>query len=86
MKAGLDGLHFHDLRGTAITRLRAAGYSVAQVCAVTGHAEKDAEAILRKYTATSEISLDILAKPERISNKSDNGTDNGLPGTEANTA
>lgn len=84
--AGLDGLHFHDLRGTAVTRLRAAGYSIWQVCAITGHAERDAEVILGQYTASSEMNLSALAAPERIPNKSDNGTDNGLSGPSAKLA
>lgn len=36
-KAGLDDLHFHDLRHSAATRLIAAGVPVAEAMKVTGH-------------------------------------------------
>jgi integrase len=39
-------LHFHDLRGTAVTRLAIAGCTVPQIAAITGHSLKDVEVIL----------------------------------------
>lgn len=45
-KAGIEDLTFHDLRGTAVTRLAIAGCSVAQIAAITGHSLKDVEGIL----------------------------------------
>ncbi|CAN5440225.1 hypothetical protein BH11PSE4_BH11PSE4_41290 [soil metagenome] len=39
-------LHFHDLRGTAVTRLALAGCTVPQIAAITGHSLKDVETIL----------------------------------------
>ncbi|MFN3825896.1 MAG: hypothetical protein ACK4RN_18160 [Pseudorhodobacter sp.] len=44
-------LHFHDLRGTAVTMLGAAGVPVPQICAVTGHTLQSATRILEKYLA-----------------------------------
>lgn len=44
--AGIEDLTFHDLRGTAVTRLAIAGCSVAQIAAITGHSLKDVEGIL----------------------------------------
>ncbi|KSV61901.1 hypothetical protein N185_37550 [Sinorhizobium sp. GW3] len=44
--AGVSGLTFHDLRGTAVTRLAIAGCSIAEIGAVTGHSPKDIDAIL----------------------------------------
>jgi len=44
-------LHFHDLRGTAVTMLGAAGVSLPQICAVTGHTLQSATRILEKYLA-----------------------------------
>ncbi|WP_420023350.1 tyrosine-type recombinase/integrase [Cereibacter azotoformans] len=50
-------LHFNDLRGTAVTMLAAAGVSVPQICAVTGHTLQSATRILEKYLArTSAMS------------------------------
>ncbi|SHO65855.1 Phage integrase family protein [Pseudoxanthobacter soli DSM 19599] len=45
-KAGISGLTFHDLRGTAITRLAVAGGTVPEIAALTGHTLKDVESIL----------------------------------------
>lgn len=47
--AGIDDLHFHDLRGTAITMLAEAGCSVPEIAAITGHSIKTASAIIDKY-------------------------------------
>lgn len=48
-KAGVIGVTFHDLRGTAVTRLAIAGCTVPEIAAITGHSLKDAEAILSHY-------------------------------------
>lgn len=45
-KAGITSLTFHDLRGTAITRMALAGCTVPEIAAVTGHSLKDVETIL----------------------------------------
>ncbi|NSZ73271.1 tyrosine-type recombinase/integrase [Agrobacterium tumefaciens] len=45
-KAGITDLTFHDLRGTAITRMALAGCTVPEIAAVTGHSLKDVETIL----------------------------------------
>ncbi|MDB5620170.1 tyrosine-type recombinase/integrase [Tardiphaga sp.] len=34
-------LHFHDLRGTAVTRLALAGCTVPQIAAIAGHSLRD---------------------------------------------
>lgn len=45
-KAGIVGLTFHDLRGTAVTRLAIAGCSEAEIATITGHSLRDVGAIL----------------------------------------
>src|SRR5690606_35516873 len=45
-KCGIEGLTFHDTRGTAVTRLALAGSSVPQIATFTGHSLKDLETIL----------------------------------------
>jgi integrase len=45
-KAGIVGLTFHDLRGTAVTRLALMGVEVPEIAAITGHSLKDVDAIL----------------------------------------
>ena len=44
--AGVSGVTFHDLRGTAVTRLAIAGCTEVQIAAITGHSLKDVGAIL----------------------------------------
>ena len=44
--AGLVGLTFHDLGGTAVTRLALAGCTEAEIAAITGHSLRDVAAIL----------------------------------------
>ena len=52
-----DDLHFHDLRGTAVTRLALAGCTVPQIAAITGHTLKDVEAILDAHYLGGAIEL-----------------------------
>lgn len=49
MKAGIEGLHFHDLRGTAVTRLAEAGCTLPEIAAITGHSLRSVNAIIEKY-------------------------------------
>ena len=44
--AGISGLTFHDLRGTAVTRLAVAGCTEAEIAAIIGHSLRDVGAIL----------------------------------------
>jgi integrase len=44
-------LHFHDLRGTAVTLLSEAGSTPQQVAAITGHSLKTVHRILERYLA-----------------------------------
>lgn len=48
-KAGLEGLHFHDLRGTAVVNLADAGCTVPEIASITGHKLKSVHGILEKY-------------------------------------
>jgi integrase len=65
-KAGIVGVTFHDLRGTAVTRLSAAGCTLQEIVAITGHSLRDAANILDKYSArTNEIAIAAIAKLER---------------------
>jgi integrase len=44
--AGLKGLTFNDLRGTAVTRLALVGCTEAQIASITGHSLSDVKSIL----------------------------------------
>jgi integrase len=45
-RAGLTGLTFHDLRGTAVTRLALAGCTEAEIASISGHSLRDIRSIL----------------------------------------
>ena len=44
--AGLKGLTFNDLRGTAVTRLALVGCTEAKIASITGHSLSDVSSIL----------------------------------------
>jgi integrase len=46
LKAGIVGLTFNDLRGTAVTRLALAGATEAEIATITGHSLRDVRSIL----------------------------------------
>jgi hypothetical protein len=45
-KAGIVGVTFNDLRGTAVTRLALAGGTEAEIATITGHSLRDVRSIL----------------------------------------
>jgi integrase len=56
-KLGDDDLHFHDLRGTAVTRLALAGCTVPQIAAITGHSPRDVDEILKAHYLGGQAEL-----------------------------
>ena len=48
-RAEIEGVTFHDLRGTAVVRLARLGASVPQIASVTGHSLKSVERILEEH-------------------------------------
>lgn len=54
-KAGITELHFHDLRGTAVTMLAEAGCTTPQIAAITGHSLKTVTTILDKYLSRTRV-------------------------------
>lgn len=60
-KAGVQDLTFHDLRGTAATRLAVAGCSVPEIATITGHKLKQVEAILDSHYLSRDSALGISA-------------------------
>jgi integrase len=65
-KANITDRTFHDLRGTAVTRLAEAECSAAEIAAITGHSMRDVGSILDKYLArTGTLALAAIAKLER---------------------
>lgn len=63
--AGIEGLHFHDLRGTAVTWLAEAGCKTTEIATITGHSLNNCENILGAYFArTNRIAETAMAKFE----------------------
>ena len=60
-KAGVQNLTFHDLRGTAATRLAVAGCSVPEIATITGHKLKQVEAILDSHYLSRDSVLGVSA-------------------------
>ncbi|WP_118133723.1 tyrosine-type recombinase/integrase [Oceanicella sp. SM1341] len=52
--AGITELHFHDLRGTAVTTMNEAGLTPQQIASVTGHTFKSVLTILERYSARTQ--------------------------------
>ena len=64
--AGITDLHFHDLRGTAVTMLAEAGGTVPEIAAVTGHSLKHVTHILEVYLSrTRHLADAAITKLER---------------------
>jgi integrase len=73
--AGIDGLTFHDLRGSAVTRLFTAGATVGEIASITGHSLADVESILdaHYFSRTTGLAASGIAKLERAAIKAPGG-------------
>jgi hypothetical protein len=56
-KADLGDLHFHDLRGTAVTRLTLAGCTVPEIAASTGYSMETVQQILDAHYLGGRLEL-----------------------------
>jgi integrase len=73
--AGIIDLHFHDLRGTAITMLAEAGCTVPEIAAVTGHSLKHVTHILEVYLSRTKALADAaIVKLDRRVKRLQNGS------------
>ena len=71
--AGISGLTFHDLRGTAVTRLALVGATEAEIVNITGHSLRDVHAILDSHylarnTALGDSAISKLEKGTNFTN------------------
>ncbi|MGO4196905.1 tyrosine-type recombinase/integrase [Rhizobium sp. YAF28] len=66
--AGIEGLTFHDLRGTVVTRLAIAGCTAAEIGAITGHSMRDVAQILDAHYlgAKEQLARRAIEKLEAI--------------------
>jgi integrase len=66
LAAGITDLHFHDLRGTAITMLAEAGCTPLEIAAITGHTFKNVTHILETYLSrTRRLADAAIVKLEK---------------------
>ena len=56
-KVGVTGLTFHDLRGSAITRLAIAGATVPEIAQISGLSLGDVTTILEKHYLKDDVAL-----------------------------
>ncbi len=55
--AGIMGVTFHDLRGTAVTRLALVGCTVPEIASITGHSLRDVHAIFDAHYLADDPGL-----------------------------
>ncbi len=67
--AGLDGLRFHDLRGTAATAYILAGLPLDDVATILGWELKRVKEIARRYVTGEAIGLGMIARLQESRNR-----------------
>ncbi|MBO0763468.1 MAG: hypothetical protein J2P50_02585 [Hyphomicrobiaceae bacterium] len=72
-KAGIDGLTFHDLRGSSVNRLAPASCTEAEIATFTGLSVADVRGILEKHYLARDTKLADSAreKLERLKQEQD---------------
>jgi len=75
-RAGVTGVTFSDLRGTAVTRLALAGCTEAEIATITGHSLRDVAAILDTHYLhrDPELAARAIRKLERSAKQLETGT------------
>lgn len=81
MRAGIRGLTFHDLRGTAVVTLARAGCNEVEIYSITGHKPGDVRAILTAHylPRDAEVAVNAIAKLNRYKARGDQKEDGNLP-------
>ena len=64
-KAGIEGLHFHDLRGTAATYFYTAGLAERDIAEILGWEEESVHKIIRRYVGRNAAIIALLDKAGR---------------------
>jgi integrase len=74
-KAGIRGLTFHDLRGTAVVTLARAGCTEVEIYSITGHKPGDVRAILTAHylPRDAEVAGNAIAKLNRYRERGTEG-------------
>jgi integrase len=85
LEAGIDK-HFHDLRGTAVTRLRMAdpSRSNTEIARIMGWSSERIDGLLALYVNENVVALDTLARMDQkraLTNQAQTGSDKSTDGT-----
>lgn len=64
-KAKIEGLHWHDLRGTAVTRLAATRLTQRDIARIIGWSESKVESIMARYVSADALAAEMLARMSR---------------------
>jgi integrase len=81
-RAGIRGLTFHDLRGTAVVTLARAGCTEVEIYSITGHKPSDVQAILTAHylPRDAEVAGNAIAKLNQYRTaRGDQREDENLP-------
>jgi integrase len=80
-RAGIVGLTFHDLRGTAVTRLAIAECTEAQIATITGHSLQGVRSILDTHYLARDPALaeSAIAKLEQRTKSSQLASQPSMP-------
>jgi integrase len=83
MRAGVRGLTFHDLRGTAVVTLARAGRNEVEIYSITGHKPSDVQAILTAHylPRDAQVASNAIATLNRYKARGDQKEDKNLPTT-----
>ena len=84
MRAGIRGLTFHDLRGTAVVTLARAGCNEVEIYSITGHKPGDVRAILTAHylPRDAKVADNAIAKLNRYRDQTgDENLPTALPTT-----
>jgi integrase len=82
VRAGIQGLTFHDLRGTAVVMLARAGCNEVEIYSITGHKPGDVQAILTAHylPRDAKVAANAIAKLNTYKqNRGDQTEDENLP-------
>jgi integrase len=73
-RAGIEGVTFNDLRGTAVTRLALAGCTVPEIASITGHSMQDVQQLLDAHYLGGRVQLaeQAMQRLEVFANRTSN--------------
>ena len=80
-RAGITGLTFHDLRGTAVSRLARAGATEMEIATITGHSISDVKSIIDRFYFDRDpvMAVSAMRKLEKGTESANRAANQSLP-------